>query len=57
MEELEFELIDAGLEELYLEADEDGTEIAVVQTEFEDLRLKIKSSDPVLPNVPPALVK
>jgi transcriptional/translational regulatory protein YebC/TACO1 len=36
LEELEFELIDAGLEELYLEADEDGTDIAVVQTAFED---------------------
>lgn len=36
LEELEFELIDAGLEELYLEADEEGNEIAVVQTAFED---------------------
>ncbi len=36
LEELEFELIDAGLEELYLEADEEGNDIAVVQTAFED---------------------
>ncbi|MBB6501273.1 YebC/PmpR family DNA-binding transcriptional regulator [Pedobacter cryoconitis] len=36
MEELEFELIDAGLEELYLESDEEGNDIAVVQTAFED---------------------
>jgi YebC/PmpR family DNA-binding regulatory protein len=36
LEELEFELIDAGLEELYLEADEDGHDIAVAQTAFED---------------------
>jgi YebC/PmpR family DNA-binding regulatory protein len=36
MEELEFELIDAGLEELYVEADEEGNDIVVVQTAFED---------------------
>jgi YebC/PmpR family DNA-binding regulatory protein len=36
LEELEFELIDAGLEELYLEEDEEGTEIAVVQAPFEE---------------------
>ena len=36
LEELEFDLIDAGLEELYLEADEEGQDIAVVQTTFED---------------------
>jgi YebC/PmpR family DNA-binding regulatory protein len=36
LEELEFDLIDAGLEELYLEADEEGNDIAVVQTTFED---------------------
>ncbi|AMQ01619.1 Transcriptional regulator [Pedobacter cryoconitis] len=36
LEELEFELIDAGLEELYLESDEEGHDIAVVQTAFED---------------------
>jgi len=36
LEELEFELIDAGLEELYLESDEEGNDIAVVQTAFED---------------------
>ena len=36
LEELEFDLIDAGLEELYLEADEEGNDIAVVQTAFED---------------------
>lgn len=36
IEELELELIDAGLEELYLEADEEGNDIVVVQTSFED---------------------
>ncbi|WP_432710499.1 YebC/PmpR family DNA-binding transcriptional regulator [Pedobacter sp.] len=36
LEELELDLIDAGLEELYLEADEEGNDIAVVQTAFED---------------------
>jgi YebC/PmpR family DNA-binding regulatory protein len=36
LEELEFELIDAGLEELYLEPDENGHDIAVAQTAFED---------------------
>ena len=36
LEELEFELIDAGLEELYVEADEEGNDVVVVQTSFED---------------------
>lgn len=36
VEELELELIDGGLEELYIEEDEDGNDIAVVQTSFED---------------------
>jgi hypothetical protein len=33
---LEFELIDAGLEELYVEADEEGNDIAVAQGAFEN---------------------
>ncbi|MGV8877835.1 MAG: YebC/PmpR family DNA-binding transcriptional regulator [Sphingobacteriaceae bacterium] len=36
LEELEFELIDVGLEELYVESDEEGNDIAVAQTAFED---------------------
>ncbi|OCX51391.1 transcriptional regulator [Mucilaginibacter sp. PPCGB 2223] len=36
LEELEFELIDFGLEELYLETDENDHDIAVAQTAFED---------------------
>ncbi|GAA4804129.1 YebC/PmpR family DNA-binding transcriptional regulator [Olivibacter ginsenosidimutans] len=36
LEELELELIDGGLEELYVEADEEGNDIVVVQTSFED---------------------
>ena len=36
VEELEFELIDGGLEELYVEADEEGNDIVVLQTSFED---------------------
>ncbi len=43
LEELEFELIDAGLEELYLESDEEGNDIAVVQTAFEDFGKMQKS--------------
>lgn len=35
-DELELELIDGGLEELYLESDEEGNDIVVVQTSFED---------------------
>lgn len=35
LEELELELIDGGLEELYVEADEDGTDIVVAQASFE----------------------
>jgi len=36
VEELELELIDGGLEELYVEEDEEGNDIIVVQTSFED---------------------
>ncbi len=36
LEELEFELIDAGLEDLFVEADEEGHDIAVIHTSFED---------------------
>lgn len=36
LEELELELIDGGLEELYIEDDEEGNDIVVVQTSFED---------------------
>ncbi|MCC8410473.1 YebC/PmpR family DNA-binding transcriptional regulator [Mucilaginibacter sp. UR6-1] len=36
LEELEFELIDAGLEDLFVEADEEGKDIAVIHTAFED---------------------
>jgi YebC/PmpR family DNA-binding regulatory protein len=37
LEELEFELIDAGLEDLFVEADEEGNDIAVLHTAFEIL--------------------
>jgi transcriptional/translational regulatory protein YebC/TACO1 len=36
LEELELELIDAGLEDLFVEADENGNDIAVIHTAFED---------------------
>ncbi|MFB5945775.1 YebC/PmpR family DNA-binding transcriptional regulator [Albibacterium profundi] len=36
LEELELELIDGGLEELYVEDDEEGNDIVVIQTSFED---------------------
>jgi len=36
LEELEFELIDAGLENLFVEADENGNDLAVVHAAFED---------------------
>jgi YebC/PmpR family DNA-binding regulatory protein len=36
LEELELELIDAGLEDLYVEEDEEGKDIAVINTSFED---------------------
>lgn len=36
VEELELELIDGGLEELYVEEDEEGNDVVVVQTSFED---------------------
>lgn len=35
-DELELELIDGGLEELYVESDEEGNDVVVVQTSFED---------------------
>lgn len=36
LEELEFELIDVGLEELYVESDEEEHDVAVAQAAFED---------------------
>ena len=36
LEELELELIDAGLEDLFVEEDEEGNDIAVIHTAFED---------------------
>jgi YebC/PmpR family DNA-binding regulatory protein len=36
LEELEFELIDAGLEDLFVETDEEGNDVAVIHTAFED---------------------
>ena len=36
LEELELELIDFGLEEIYVEADEEGNDLAVVHATFED---------------------
>lgn len=36
LEELEFELIDAGLEDLYVEEDEEGKDVGVIHTAFED---------------------
>lgn len=36
IDELELELIDGGLEELYVEADEEGNDVVVAQTSFED---------------------
>lgn len=36
IEELELELIDGGLEELYVEADEEGNDVVAAQTSFED---------------------
>jgi YebC/PmpR family DNA-binding regulatory protein len=36
IDELEFELIDAGLEDLYVEVDETGKDIGVIHTSFED---------------------
>jgi YebC/PmpR family DNA-binding regulatory protein len=36
LEELEFELIDAGLEDLFVDTDESGQDIAVLHTAFED---------------------
>lgn len=35
-DELELDLIDGGLEELYVESDEEGNDVVVVQTSFED---------------------
>ncbi|RFZ81618.1 YebC/PmpR family DNA-binding transcriptional regulator [Mucilaginibacter terrenus] len=36
LEELEFELIDAGLEDLFVESDEEGNDIAVIHAAYED---------------------
>jgi YebC/PmpR family DNA-binding regulatory protein len=36
LEELEFELIDSGLEELFIEEDEEGNDVGVIHTSFED---------------------
>ncbi|MBK0377919.1 YebC/PmpR family DNA-binding transcriptional regulator [Mucilaginibacter segetis] len=36
LEELEFDLIDAGLEDLFVEADEEGNDVAVLHTAYED---------------------
>ncbi|WP_207428264.1 YebC/PmpR family DNA-binding transcriptional regulator [Pedobacter sp. SYSU D00535] len=36
LEELELELIDAGLEDLFVEEDEEGNDVAVIHTAFED---------------------
>lgn len=36
LDELELELIDAGLEDLYVEADENGKDVGVIHTPFED---------------------
>ncbi len=36
LDELELELIDAGLEDLFVEADEEGNDVAVIHTSFED---------------------
>jgi len=36
LEELELELIDYGLEEIYVEADEEGNDLAVIHAGFED---------------------
>lgn len=36
LEELELELIDFGLEEIYVEADEEGNDLAVIHAGFED---------------------
>ena len=36
LEELEFELIDAGLEDLFVETNEEGKDVAVIHTAFED---------------------
>ncbi|SFT13544.1 YebC/PmpR family DNA-binding transcriptional regulator [Mucilaginibacter polytrichastri] len=36
LEELEFELIDAGLEDLYVETDEEGNDVGVITAAFED---------------------
>src|ERR1700744_1202300 len=36
LEELELEMIDAGLEDLFVEADEEGNDVGVIHTAFED---------------------
>ena len=43
LEELEFELIDAGLEDLYVEPDAEGNDVGVIHTSFEDFGKMQKS--------------
>ena len=43
LEELEFELIDAGLEDLYVESDEEGNDVAVLQAPFENFGIMQKA--------------
>lgn len=43
LEELEFELIDSGLEDLYVEEDAEGKDIGVIHTSFEDFGKMQKS--------------
>jgi YebC/PmpR family DNA-binding regulatory protein len=43
LEELEFELIDSGLEDLYLEEDAEGKDVGVIHTSFEDFGKMQKS--------------
>ena len=43
LEELEFELIDAGLEDLYVEEDAEGNDVGVIHTSFEDFGKMQKS--------------
>ena len=45
LDELELALIDAGLEELYVEANEEGKDIGVIQTSFEDFGKMQKALD------------
>ena len=43
LEELEFELIDSGLEDLYVEEDAEGKDVGVIHTSFEDFGKMQKS--------------